>query len=126
MRIFMISASFLPVVGGVQFQVKYQAEAIAEKGVELFFLSYVDGQRFLEKKSNGFPEFIKLKHKNPIFGAIELFILIKKNSPDVIHIQSAEMQAFQIAFLKLLGFIRQPFIITSYGVDIMTSLEICY
>ena len=122
----MISASFLPVVGGVQFQVKYQAEAIAREGVELFFLSYADGQQFLNKTNNGFPEFVRLNKKNPIIGTFELFRLIKKISPDVIHVQSAEMQAFQIAFLKLLGLIQQPFIITSYGVDIMTSKEIGY
>src|SRR3989338_3384241 len=126
MRICMISASFLPVVGGVQFQVKYQAEAIAREGVELFFLSYADGQQFLNKTNNGFPEFVRLNKKNPIIGTFELFRLIKKISPDVIHVQSAEMQAFQIAFLKLLGLIQQPFIITSYGVDIMTSEEIGY
>ena len=126
MRICMISASFLPVVGGVQFQVKYQAEAIAREGVELFFLSYADGQQFLNKTNNGFPEFVRLNKKNPIIGTFELFRLIKKISPDVIHVQSAEMQAFQIAFLKLLGLIQQPFIITSYGVDIMTSKEIGY
>lgn len=122
----MISASFLPVVGGVQYQVKYQAEAIAEQGVELFFLSYADGEKFLNKKSNGSPKFIRLKHKNPFFGAIELFRLVKKTSPDVIHVQSAEMQAFQIAVLKTLGLIKQPFLVTSYGVDIMTSPEIGY
>lgn len=122
----MISASFLPVIGGVQFQVKYLAEAIAEEGVELFLLSYSDGQRFLDKKSNGFPEFIHLKNNKPISGMLELYRFVKKNSPDIIHIHSAELQAFQIAFLKLLGLIRQPFIITSYGVDIMTSPEIGY
>ncbi|MDO8529802.1 MAG: glycosyltransferase family 4 protein [bacterium] len=122
----MISASFLPVVGGVQFQVKYQAEAIAKEGVELFFLSFADGERFLDKDSRGFPQFIRLKKRNPLAGAFELLALIKKISPDVIHVQSAEMQAFQVAFLKLIGLIKQPFIITSYGVDIMTSKEIGY
>ena len=126
MRICMISASFLPVVGGVQFQVKYQAEAIAKEGVELFFLSFADGEKFLDKGSKGFPEYVRLKKKNPIAGAVELFRLIRKISPDVIHVQSAETQAFQVAFLKFLGLIRQPFIITSYGVDIMTSPEIGY
>ncbi len=122
----MISASFLPVIGGVQFQVKYMAEAIAQEGAELFLLSYCDGQKFLDKKNNGFPKFILLKNKNIIFGALEILKLIKKINPDVIHIHGAEMQAFQVALFKFLGLIKQPFLITSYGVDIMIAPEIDY
>ncbi|MEK7658895.1 MAG: glycosyltransferase family 4 protein [Patescibacteria group bacterium] len=122
----MISASFLPATGGVQFQVKYLSEALAEKGVELFLLSFNDGKRFLNKKSNGFPVLIKLDNKGIIYGTIELWRKIKEISPDVIHVHSAETQAFQIAFLKTFGFIKQPFIITSHGVDIMIQPEINY
>lgn len=122
----MISGSFLPTIGGLQIQLKYLIESLAEQGVEIYFLSYSDGERFINIKYNGFPKFIRLKHKNSILGCVELYKIIKKISPQIIHIHSAERQAFQISILKMLKFVKQPFLITSHGVDIMTCREIGY
>lgn len=126
MRVCMISASFLPILGGLQFQVKYLVEELTRKNIDVFLLSYSDGEKFLTKKSNKFPKFIKLKYKSWILGFIELCRIIKKISPHIIHIHSAELNAFQISLLKLFKIIKQPFIITSHGVDIMTYPEIGY
>jgi len=126
MRVCMISASFLPTIGGLQFQVKYLIEALAERGIEVFLLSHDDGEKFLNKNAYGFPKFIKLKHRNLVLGCIELCKLIKRISPHVIHVHSAEINAFQLALLKSFKLISQPFIITSHGVDIMTYKEIRY
>lgn len=122
----MISASFLPTIGGMQFQIKYLIEALTEQGVKVFLLSHDDGEKFLNKNTCGFPKFIKLKHRDPILGCVELCKLIKEISPHIIHLHNAEINAFQLALLKLFRFISQPFIITSHGVDIMTYKEIRY
>ena len=126
MRVCMISESFLPTIGGLQFQVKYLTEALAERGIEVFLLSHDDGERFLNKNAYGFPKFIKLKHRNLVLGCIELHKLIKRISPHLIHVHSAEKNAFQLALLKSFKLISQPFIITSHGADIMIYKEIRY
>jgi len=110
----------------MQFQVKYLTEALAKRGVELFLLSYSNGQEFLDKTDKGFPRFVKLTHGDPVLGTIELYRAIKEISPCIIHVHSAGQQALQLAVLKSLGLIKQPFIVTSHGIDIMTQPEIGY
>jgi len=125
MKICMISESFLPVTGGLQFLLKYLTEEMA-KNSEIFLLSYSDGGSYLEKNSAGFPKFVRLKQKNRMVGLLEILHKIRKISPDIVHVHSAETNAFQIAILKLFKLIRKPLVVTSHGSDIMTYPEVGY
>ncbi len=126
LRVGMVSASFLPQIGGLQFAIKHLCEALAQKGVEVFLLSYAPGQEYLSPQANGFPRFVKLEKPNPLRGFWKCYQQIKAINPDVIHVQSAEYNAAQIAFCKSLSLLRQPFIVTSHGIDIMIEKEIGY
>jgi glycosyltransferase involved in cell wall biosynthesis len=122
----MISETFLPITGGLQFQVKYLAEEIANQGAEIYLLSYSDGNSFLKKNLKNFPSFVRLEKRNSFSGIFELYREINKISPDVIHVHSAEKAALQISILKWLFLIRKPLIVTSHGVDIMKHKKIGY
>lgn len=125
MRICMISESFLPVTGGLQFLLKYLTEEMA-KSSEIFLLSYSDGESHLKKNNVGFPKYIHLRHKNRLLGLLEFAWQIRKISPDVIHVHSAETNAFQVALLIFLKIIRKPLLVTSHGSDIMIYPEVGY
>jgi len=122
----MISSSFLPIIGGLQFQVKWLAEELAKQGVEIYLLSYSDGERFVNIQENGFPRFININDRKSFFRFIKLYKTIRKISPDILHIHMAELIAFEISVLKTFGFMKTPFLITSHGMDIMICKEINY
>jgi len=126
MKVCMISSSFLPTIGGLQFQVKWLAEELANRGIEIYLLSYSDGEKFIDIQKSGFPKFINMNDRNSFLRFIKLYKIIREISPDILHIHMAEMIAFEISVLKTFGFIKLPFLITSHGMDIMVDKEINY
>lgn len=126
MKVCMISSSFLPIIGGLQFQVKWLAEELAKQGVEIYLLSYLDGERFVNIQENGFPRFININDKNNIYRFIKLYKTIRNLSPDILHVHMPGLIAFRISVLKGLGFMKTPFIVTSHGMDIMICKDINY
>lgn len=96
MKICVISENFLPVIGGMQYEIEYLKNALKEIGIFSYFVS-------------------KNIYKN-----------IKKINPDVIQVHQADIRAFKVVMLKKLRLIKQPIVITSHGIDIMLRKDIGY
>jgi glycosyltransferase involved in cell wall biosynthesis len=124
MNICMISDSFLPVIGGLQYELKYLIEALARENINVTLLSYSQGgEEYIDKKYSNI-SYIRLKKRR--YSILELASIIWQISPDIIHLHTTSRIAFFISMLKSLLLMNQPIIVTSHGIDIMTQSDIGY
>ena len=127
MKICMFASTFLPTIGGLQYQVKWLAEGIAEQGEEIYLLTPNDATLYIEQKENGFPKNINLNfNKNHFLNVLKLRKALNEIKPDVVHAHSALPSGFYTVLANSLKFENVPIIITSHGDDIMTLKEIKY
>lgn len=124
MKICMFTSSFLPTIGGLQYQVKWLAEGIAEQGEQIYLLTPNDASAYIEQKNN-FPKNVTLAFgKSYFLNIIKFRKAIKQIKPDVIHVPSVIPDGFYAIIATL--FMNVPIIITSHGIDIVTIKEINY
>ena len=125
MRICMFTSSFLPVIGGLQYQVKWLAEGIAEQGEEVYLLTPQDANSYIDQKKNGFPKNINLNlNKNHLLNILKVRKAINEIKPDIIHTHSALPDGLYATLAN--SFKGIPLIITSHGADVIKIKEINY
>lgn len=126
MKICMFTSSFLPTIGGLQYQVKWLAEELARQGVELFLLTPHNSSAYLEPCGE-FPRNISLNFsKNYIHNTINLRRAIYDIKPDIIHVHSTFPDAFMVMISRRSRRKKTPLLITSHGVDIAVIKEFRY
>ena len=148
MKIVFVIEYFPPfAAGGSEWSTYYLAKDLAASGQEVVVLTpnygakkkeYIDGIRVLR-----FPFYLKLKDRNKLPGnfaltnplwfiwvAVNLFLLIKKENPDVIHVQgkySVPPAVIANLFFKkpLVATVRDYLVICNYGICLMDSDKAC-
>ena len=131
MKICMFTSSFLPTIGGLQYQVKWLAEGIAEQGEEIYLLTPNNASAYIEQK-NGYPKNVNLNFRsvsptNPKSHFVNVFKLrnaIAEIKPDIIHLHSALPDGLYGILAN--SFKKIPLIITSHGADVVKIKEIDY
>ena len=124
MKICMFTSSFLPTIGGLQYQVKWLAEGIAEQGEEMYLLTPNDASAYIEQK-NGFPKNVNLAFgKSHFLNIIKVRKAIQHIKPDVVHVPSVIPDGFYAVIATFS--MNVPIVITSHGIDIVTIKEIGY
>ncbi len=129
MKIFILTTTFFPQVGGAEYQVKWLAESLAERGHEVYLFTPYDAQNYIDK-TNGFPKNIALRKRgsSSLIDAIRMFYTFikwaRKINPDIVHAHFAFSSGFLAAITK--PFHKAPVIITSHGEDIQVVREINY
>ena len=124
MKICMFTSSFLPTIGGLQYQVKWLAEGIAEQGEEIYLLTPNDASAYIEQK-NGFPKNVNLAFgKSHFLNIIKVRKAIQQIKPDVVHVPSVIPDGFYAVVATFS--MNVPIVITSHGIDIVTIKEIGY
>ena len=148
MKIVFVIEYFPPfAAGGSEWSTYYLAKDLAASGQEVVVLTpnygakkkeYIDGIRVLRS-----PFYLKLKNFNQLPGnfaltnpfwilwtVINLFLLIKKENPDVIHVQgkySVPPAVIANLFFKkpLVATVRDYLVICNYGICLMGSDKVC-
>ena len=124
MKICMFTSSFLPTIGGLQYQVKWLAEGIAEQGEEIYLLTPNDASAYIEQK-NDYPKNVNLTFGKSHFSNIIKFRkVIQQIKPDIIHAHTIIPDGFYVLLAR--GLSKTPLIITSHGIDIVKIKEINY
>lgn len=124
MKICMFTSSFLPTIGGLQYQVKWLAEGIAEQGEQVYLLTPNDASAYIEQK-NGFPKNVNLAFgKSHFLNIIKVRKAIQRIKPDVVHVPSVIPDGFYAVIATFS--MNVPIVITSHGIDIVTIKEIGY
>ena len=125
MKICMFTSSFLPTIGGLQYQVKWLAEGIAEQGGEIYLLTPHNVSAYIEIKNNEYPKNINLNFgKNYLQNIIKLRRTLKQINPDIIHTHAVIPDGLYVLLAR--GLSKTPLIITSHGIDIVKIKEINY
>jgi len=120
----MFTSSFLPTIGGLQYQVKWLAEGIAEHGEQVYLLTPNDASAYIEQK-NGFPKNVNLEFgKSHFLNIIKVRKAIQHIKPDVVHVPSVIPDGFYAVIATFS--MNVPIVITSHGIDIVTIKEIGY
>lgn len=127
----MFTSSFLPTIGGLQFQVKWLAEELARQGEEVYLLTPKDAGKYIDKQQNNLPKNIDLNFdtssvrvRRHLCNTLKLLKAINKIKPDIIHVHSTVPDGFYVILTKPLH--GSPVIITSHGIDIVRFREIDY
>lgn len=124
MKMCMFTSSFLPTIGGLQYQVKWLAEGIAEQGEQIYLLTPNDASAYIEQKK-GYPKNVNLTFgKSPLRNILKLRKAIQKIKPDVVHVPSVIPDGFYVVIATLS--MNTPIVITSHGIDIVKIKEINY
>jgi len=127
-KIFMLTTTFFPQVGGAEYQVKWLAEELAKKGHDVYLFTPYGAEEFIDVDERGFPKNIVLRNEsaNVIADAFRMFYVftkwIKKIKPDVVHAHYAFSSGFLAVITKPLH--KAPVLITSHGEDILLNREI--
>ena len=148
MKIAFIIEYFPPfAAGGSEWSTYYLAKDLAAKGQEVVILTPNYGAKKSEEidgfKVIRFPFYLKLKKLNQLPGnfaltnplwviwvAISLFLIVKKENPDVIHVHGKysvpPAVIANLIFKKpLIATIRDYLVICNYGICLMTSDKVC-
>ncbi len=124
MKICMFTSSFLPTIGGLQYQVKWLAEGIAEQGEQIYLLTPNDASACIEIKDE-YPKNINLNFgKSYLQNIMNLRRTLKQINPDIIHAHTIIPDGFYVLLAR--GLSKTPLIITSHGIDIVKIKEINY
>ena len=130
LKIFMLTTTFFPQVGGAEYQVKWLAEELTKRGHEVYLFTPYEAEEFIEKQESGFPKNIALRERgansfSDAFRMIYRFTKsIKSIKPDVVHTHYAFSAGFLAAITKPMH--KAPVVITSHGEDIQVVKEIGY
>jgi glycosyltransferase involved in cell wall biosynthesis len=127
----MFTSSFLPTIGGLQFQVKWLAEEIARQGEEVYLLTPKDAGKYIDKQQNDLPKNVDLNFdtssvrvKRYLCNTLKLLKAINKIKPDIIHVHCALPDGLYMVLAKFLQ--KTPLVITSHGADVVKIKEISY
>lgn len=134
-KVAIFTTSFLPTIGGLQYELKWLLDSMDKllddnnKNFELHFfgpnkesLKYA---RFVNIKVSN----LDLKHfskYNFLENVLKLHKTLKRIKPDIIHCQSAIPDALMVYCNNLFCCMKQRYVITSHGNDIVTLPEINY
>lgn len=125
MRICIFTSSFLPTIGGLQYQVKWLAEGIAKQGEEIYLLTPNDASGYISTSEGSFLKNVDLAFgKSHLQNIIKLRKAIQQIKPEVIHVPSVVPDGFYAVIAAL--FRNIPIVITSHGIDIVKMKEINY
>jgi len=134
-RIVIFTTSFLPIMGGLQYELKWLLDSMDElvgnsyRNLELYFFAP-------NKESLRYTSFKNIKVINLdlqtsskfylLPNALKLRKTLKKIKPDLIHCQGAIPDALMVYLNNLVYFKRYKYIVTSHGIDIVVLPEIDY
>jgi len=130
LKIFMITTTFFPKVGGAEYQIKWLAEELAKKGHEVYLFTPYEADEFIEKNEFCFPKNISLRKGgansfSDVFRMIYRFTkTIRRIKPDIVHAHYAFSAGFLAVITKPIH--KAPVVITSHGEDIQVVKEIGY
>ena len=130
LKIFMLTTTFFPQIGGAEYQVKWLAEELTKRGHEVYLFTPYEAEEFIDMDERGFPKNIVLRNKNAnvMSDAFRMFYVftkwIKKIKPDVIHAHYAFSSGFLAVITKPIH--KAPVVITSHEEDIRIAKEIKY
>ena len=125
MKICMFTSSFLPTMGGLQYQVKWLAEGLSKPEEEIYLLTPNDASEYIKTNEGGFPKNIDLAFgKSHLRNILKLRRAIQWIKPNVIHVHAVIPDGFYAVVATL--FIDIPLVITSHGIDVVRIKEINY
>ncbi len=135
-KIAIFTTSFLPTVGGLQYELKWLLESIDKlldcdkyKNLEIFFFAPNEKSLKYAEFKNVKTENLNLKHFSKIsfpLNFLKLRKVIKKVKPSILHCQGATPDGLMVYCNNLVSLRNQKYFITSHGNDIAVLPEINY
>jgi len=132
MRICMITPTFLPKIGGAEYQVRWLVEELVKQRYQVSLIAPEYSKRFINNscindkllgcyylritdKKSSYKHFINIKY---------IYTYIKQTQPDLIHIHFLYPWGVYLYLLNKFKLINIPIVVTSHGIDLIRNKDL--